>query len=96
MSVWYIGHMEGGDFEWDDGKDAANRAKHGVAFALAQRAFLDPARVIAEDLEHSAGEKRWFCFGRVGDGVMTVSIHLPGETHPHLRSGLLEKRKEDL
>jgi uncharacterized DUF497 family protein len=35
-------------FEWDDAKDRANRAKHGVSFRLAQTAFLDPRRVIAE------------------------------------------------
>ena len=39
---------------------------------MAQRAFFDPQRVIAEDLSHSAAEKRYFCFGFVGDGVMTV------------------------
>jgi uncharacterized DUF497 family protein len=59
-------------FEWDNAKDRANRAKHGVAFTEAQAAFFDPRRVIAEDLEHSDGEPRYFCFGRVGDGVMTV------------------------
>jgi uncharacterized DUF497 family protein len=64
--------MRGASFEWDDDKDLINRAKHGVHFASAQRAFLDPRRVIAEDLEHIADEERYFCFGRVGDGVMTV------------------------
>ncbi len=59
-------------FEWDAAKDSANRAKHGVAFALAQMAFFDPRRVIAEDLDHSADEPRYFCFGIVGSGVMTV------------------------
>lgn len=59
-------------FEWDDAKDRANRAKHGVAFALAQRAFFDTKRVIAEDLGHSGAEQRYFCFGQVGEGVMTV------------------------
>lgn len=59
-------------FEWDPAKDRVNRAKHGVAFALAQYAFFDPRRLIAEDLDHSADEPRYFCFGRVGDGVMTV------------------------
>jgi hypothetical protein len=59
-------------FEWDAIKDSANRAKHSVSFMLAQRAFFDPRRVIAEDLSHSATEPRYFCFGRVGDGVMTV------------------------
>jgi uncharacterized protein len=38
----------------------------------AQRAFLDPFRVIAEDLAHGGGEQRFFCFGRVGGAIMTV------------------------
>jgi uncharacterized DUF497 family protein len=59
-------------FEWDDAKDRLNREKHGVSFAEAQAAFLDPRRVIAEDLEHSGREPRYFCIGRVGEGVMTV------------------------
>ncbi len=60
------------DFEWDAAKDRINRAKHGVAFEQAQRAFLDPKRVIAEDLDHSRGEQRYFCLGMVDGGVMTV------------------------
>ncbi len=63
---------EGATFEWDETKNRANQAKHDVAFELAQRAFLDPHRVIAEDLDHSGSEPRYFCFGLVGDGVMTV------------------------
>lgn len=43
-----------------------------MAFALAQQAFFDPRRVIAEDLDHSTKEPRYFCFGQVGLGVMTV------------------------
>jgi uncharacterized protein len=53
------------DFEWDAAKDRANRAKHGIGFELTQHAFLDPLRVIAEDLDHG-------CFGRVEGAVMTV------------------------
>ena len=59
-------------FEWDDAKDSANRLKHGVSFAQAQTAFFDPRRVIAEDLDHSGAEPRYFCFGAVENGVMTV------------------------
>lgn len=60
-------------FEWDEEKDRINRQKHGVSFMAAQRAFLDENRVIAEDLSHSSPEeKRYFCFGMVEDGVMTV------------------------
>jgi uncharacterized DUF497 family protein len=57
-------------FEWDEAKDRLNRAKHGVPFALAQCAFFDPRRVIAEDLSHSGTERR--CFGEVGGGILTV------------------------
>jgi len=59
-------------FEWDAAKDRANQEKHGVGFEAAQRAFFDPRRVIVPDLDHSGDEQRYFCFGRVGDGVMTV------------------------
>lgn len=46
--------------------------KHGVSFTEAQAAFADSRRVIAEDLSHSSVEKQHYCFGRVGEGVMTV------------------------
>ena len=59
-------------FEWDDKKDGENQSKHDVSFRFAQYAFADPKRIIAEDLEHSREEKRFFCFGRVGDGILTV------------------------
>lgn len=59
-------------FEWDEEKDRDNQTKHGVSFSLAQRAFFDPRRVIAEDIDHSNDEDRFYCIGRVGDGIMTV------------------------
>ncbi len=60
------------DFDWDANKDRQNQEKHGVSFASAQLAFLDPDRVILKDLEHSVEEKRYYCLGSVGDGIMTV------------------------
>ena len=60
------------DFEWDSAKDLMNQDKHGVSFALAQLAFLDPLRVILEDLEHSDSEIRQYCLGSVAGGIMTV------------------------
>ena len=59
-------------FEWDPVKDIENQRKHRVSFAEAQYAFSDSSRVIAEDLDHSAKEKRYYCFGRVDRGVVTV------------------------
>jgi uncharacterized DUF497 family protein len=59
-------------FEWDSEKDKANHERHHVSFADAQHAFLDPGRVIAKDLEHSQNEDRFYCFGMVNGGVLTV------------------------
>jgi len=59
-------------FAWDSKKDLQNQAKHEVSFEKAQFAFADPKRVIAEDLSHSAKEKRYYCFGSVSGGVLTV------------------------
>ena len=59
-------------FEWDLKKDAENISKHGVSFGLAQYAFSDPHRVIAQDLEHSYKENRFYCFGKAAEGVLTV------------------------
>ena len=59
-------------FEWGRAKDLENQEKHGVSFATAQLAFADPFRVIAEDLSHSTVEKRYYCFGLLGVGVLTV------------------------
>lgn len=59
-------------FEWDDAKDLQNQESHGVPFSLAQFAFTDPNRVIAQDLNHSDEENRYFCFGKVEDGILTV------------------------
>lgn len=64
--------MSNAGFEWDKNKDAENQLKHGIAFSLAQYAFADPKRVIAEDVSHSLEEKRYYCFGKVGGGVLTV------------------------
>ena len=83
-------------FEWDNAKDRLNRAKHGVSFTLAQAAFFDPRRVIAEDLEHSGGEPRYFCFGRVANGVMTVRFTYRAGRIRIFGGRLLAERKANL
>jgi len=59
-------------FEWDEDKNKINQRKHKVPFEIAQYAFLDPDRVIAKDIKHSKKEKRYYCFGTVKGGVITV------------------------
>jgi uncharacterized DUF497 family protein len=59
-------------FDWDPDKDRENQSKHGVSFGNAQLAFADLRRVIAEDLSHSSSEKRYYCFGEAGGGILIV------------------------
>ena len=40
-------------FDWDPRKAKSNRLKHGVSFEEAATAFLDPAGLDGEDVEHS-------------------------------------------
>ena len=64
--------MKKATFEWDEEKDKENQVKHGISFQTAQQAFLDPQRVIAEDINHRTDENRYYCMGRVGEGILTV------------------------
>ncbi|MDP2760710.1 MAG: BrnT family toxin [Sideroxyarcus sp.] len=59
-------------FDWDTDKDTENQQKHGVSFSRVQHAFADPQRVIAKDITHSQTEERFYCFGEVDGGVLTV------------------------
>jgi uncharacterized DUF497 family protein len=65
-------------FEWDDEKNKENLSKHGISFLAAQKAFLDPHRVIAEDINHSTEENRYYCMGHVGEGILTVRFTYRG------------------
>ena len=80
-------------FEWDPEKDEENQKKHGVSFALAQYAFADPERVIAEDIAHSKTEKRYFCFGEVNGGVITVRFTYRGGVIRIIGAGYWRKGK---
>jgi len=64
--------MDRVQFEWDNKKNRENQKKHNVPFSLAQYAFAGPNRVIAEDVGHGKSEKRYYCFGKVGDRIMTM------------------------
>ncbi|MEI6729705.1 MAG: BrnT family toxin [Pseudomonadota bacterium] len=65
--------MKSSTYEWDEEKNLTNLQKHGVSFEQAQYAFDDPYRIIVNDLEHGEEtESRFFCFGKVSDGILTV------------------------
>jgi uncharacterized DUF497 family protein len=82
--------MKKSSFEWDENKNKENQTKHNVSFSLAQYAFLDPHRIIAEDFTHSMDEERFYCIGRVDNGIMTR----PLSKVRFQRLGLSDKTKE--
>jgi uncharacterized DUF497 family protein len=68
--------MKKARFEWDEDKDRENQIKHKVSFSLAQRAFLDPRRIIAEDESHSGvgdieNGPKTDILGQAGEGIRT-------------------------
>jgi uncharacterized DUF497 family protein len=80
-------------FEWDLDKDAENQQKHGVSFGFAQGAFFDPKRVIARDLAHSKSEERFYCFGSVGGGILTVRFTYRNDVIRIIGAGYWRKGK---
>ena len=66
----------------------------GIPFEVAQYAFADPQRVIAEDTGHSEQEKRYYCFGMVGDGVLTVRFTYRGNRVRIIGAGYWRKGKK--
>jgi len=81
-------------FDWDPRKEQRNREKHGVSFSEAQVAFADRRRVIAEDLSHSSREKRYYCFGAVGEGILTVRFTYRGKVIRIFGAGYWRKGKQ--
>jgi uncharacterized DUF497 family protein len=68
------------DFEWDSKKNQENLEKHGVDFYTAQFAFLDKKRIISKDILHSTDtEERFFCFGLIDKGIITVRFTIRGK-----------------
>ena len=81
-------------FEWDENKNQENIEKHGVSFELAQYAFADPQRVIAEDITHSQDEQRYYCFGKVEEGIITVRFTFRSKTIRIIGAGYWRKGRK--
>ena len=85
--------MEKPSFDWDEKKDEENQSKHGVSFSLAQHAFLDSLRVIVEDVSHSSDEDRFYCMGKVNEGIITVRFTYRGGVIRIIGAGYWRKGK---
>lgn len=60
-------------FEWNKKKNQQNINKHRLSFQEAQHAFLDPNRLIYQDISHNTKkETRYYCLGKINNKVCTV------------------------
>ncbi len=59
-------------FEWDEAKNRANIAKHGVGFGTAKRIFEGPVLTWIDDRK-TYGEVRMHSIGQV-DGVAVLAV----------------------
>ena len=84
------------EFEWDAKKEKLNLIKHGVGFLEAQRAFLDPLRVIAVDEAHSKREQRLFCIGAQRPRNSYRAFHSARRLSSNHRGRILAQRQGTL
>lgn len=61
-------------FEWDDAKNLANIAKHGIDFDFASRIF-EGFTVDREDTRFDYGETRVISTGCINDITVIVVVH---------------------
>lgn len=63
-------------FEWDEKKNEANRAKHGLDFSQAKQI---KALIFEADVREDYEEERWFGLGLAGNTVVALVFTLPSE-----------------
>lgn len=65
------------EVEFDPGKDAINRRKHGLSLAAAQALFDGPILRQVDD-RFGYEEERWLAIGRIGDHFFTACFTMRG------------------
>ena len=70
------------EFEWDEHKQRANIAKHGIDFATAALVFSDPHLALGADRTDDRGEQRWHALGLAGGlEPLLIVIHVYREAN---------------
>ena len=55
-------------FEWDEGNRDKNWLKHQVSNGECEEMFFNIPLLVADDIEHSQAEQRYFALGRTNNG----------------------------
>lgn len=83
-------------FDWDENKNRINKKKHNISFEDAQYTFSDTKRIIAKDLEHSESEKRFYCFEKVENSIVTVRFTYRNNKIRIIGAGYWRKGKQNI
>jgi uncharacterized DUF497 family protein len=84
-------------FDWDPPKAKSNGLKHGISFEEAATAFLDPAGLDGEDVEHSESEERRLRLAKSSLGrilVIAYTMRRDDEEVTRIISARCASRKE--
>lgn len=82
------------DFEWDDAKDQANEAKHGITFAEAIAVFADPGHVVLDASREEDSETRSKAIGQI-EGVLFVVVFTRRGSVTRIISARRANRREE-
>ena len=80
-------------FEWDEGKNRSNIAKHGLGFEAACRIFARPVLSVVDD-RNDYGEVRKISIGRIDDAVVVCVAHTDRKGVTRIISARLASRRE--
>ena len=80
-------------FEWDQEKDRANRAKHGISFEEAKAIFASPV-LTAPDDRQDYGEERFISYGPRSTLIVVAVVHTRRRRRIRLISARKANRKE--
>ena len=72
-------------FEWDENKNAINKAKHKVSFEEAQTVFYDADAIVIDDPDHSETEERFIILGFSAKAKLLVVCHCYRESDTVIR-----------
>lgn len=72
--------MAGLEFGWDGAKAAANKAKHGIDFAVASNVFKDVFAIERLDDRQDYGEERYIIVGMAEGRLLTVAYTMRNDT----------------
>ena len=79
-------------FEWDEGKDAINRRKHGISFTTASLVFCDPFSVSRKD-DYDGGEERWQIIGHIQGVPMILVVYTTRDQEGEQKIRIISARR---